>query len=123
MSVERGQDWGERGALPEGGVIVHSDAEAGEVVETARRAGESPPAIGLLGGDLWRTLGGRSDPARMLDPTAARLPIDVASVLLDGRQFWFVAHLVARQGWWRGRLVALMNAEFLGTWDVAPRAH
>ena len=25
--------------------------------------------------------------------------------------------------WWRGRVVAAMNAEFLGPWDVAPRAH
>ena len=24
---------------------------------------------------------------------------------------------------WRGRIVALMNAQFLGEWDVAPRAH
>jgi diacylglycerol kinase family enzyme len=44
-------------------------------------------------------------------------------VLVDGVQHWFVAHLVARRSWWRGRIVAAMNAEFLGAWDVAPRAH
>ena len=44
-------------------------------------------------------------------------------MLIDGRQHWFVAHLVARRSWWRGRIVAGMNAEFVGPWDVAPRAH
>jgi diacylglycerol kinase family enzyme len=51
------------------------------------------------------------------------LPCDLGSVLLDGRQYWFVAHLVARGSWWRGRVFAAMNAQFLGTWDVAPRGH
>ena len=52
-----------------------------------------------------------------------RLPVDLGSVLVDGVQHWFVAHLVARRSWWRGRIVAAMNAEFVGNWDVAPRAH
>jgi diacylglycerol kinase family enzyme len=44
-------------------------------------------------------------------------------VLVDGRLHWFVAHLVARKRWWRGRVFAAMNAEFIGRWDVAPRSH
>ena len=40
-----------------------------------------------------------------------------------GEARWFVAHLVARRSWWRGELVAAMNAQHLGRWDVAPRAH
>jgi diacylglycerol kinase family enzyme len=52
-----------------------------------------------------------------------RVPVDLGAALIDGRLHWFVAHLVARHGWWRGRLVAAMNAEHLGAWDVAPRAH
>jgi diacylglycerol kinase family enzyme len=80
------------------------------------------PAIGLCGGDLWRTLGGTAgrDPSSQ---DAVAVVVDVGSVLLDGRQHWFVAHLVARRSWWRGRTFAAMNAQFLGTWDVAPRAH
>ncbi|HEX8804716.1 MAG TPA: hypothetical protein VF743_10990, partial [Acidimicrobiales bacterium] len=54
---------------------------------------------------------------------ALRAPVDLGSVLVDGRQHWFVAHLVARTSWWWGRVVAAMNAELLGDWDVAPRAH
>jgi diacylglycerol kinase family enzyme len=34
-----------------------------------------------------------------------------------------VAHVVARRGWWRGSLLAVMNADHVGDWNVAPRAH
>jgi hypothetical protein len=43
--------------------------------------------------------------------------------LLGGVERAFVAHLVARRSWWRGEVVAAMNAEHLGPWDVAPRGH
>jgi diacylglycerol kinase family enzyme len=51
------------------------------------------------------------------------LPTDLGSVLVDGRHHWFVAHLVVRRSWWQGRVVAVMNAEWIGRWDVAPKAH
>ena len=123
MTVRKGETWGEVGGLPAGGIVVGSDAEARAVVTAARRAGEPVPPLGLLGGDLCRTLGGRGDEGRLRSDAGVRLPVDLGSVLVDGRQHWFVAHLVARRGWWRGRIVAAMNAEFLGPWDVAPRAH
>jgi hypothetical protein len=123
MVIERGQAWGEPGALPAGGVTVRSDAEARAVVERARRAGEPVPPIGLLGGDLCRTLGGTGDEARLRSPEAMRLPVDVGAALIDGRLHWFVAHLVARRQWLRGRIFAAMNAQFIGHWDVAPRSH
>jgi hypothetical protein len=123
VTVRKGEGWGEPGWLAEDGVVVHSDAEARRVVEAARRAGERPPPLGLAGGDLCRTLGGRGDVDRLRSGDAARLPVDVGAVLVDGRLHWFVAHLVARRSWWHGPLLAAMNAEFLGDWDVAPRAH
>jgi diacylglycerol kinase family enzyme len=123
MTVRKGEAWGEAGGLPEGGVVVGSDAEARRVVTAARRAGEPVPPLGLVGGDLCRTLGGRGDLARVRSPEAQRVAVDLGSVLVDGVQHWFVAHLVVRRSWWRGRIVATMNAEFLGPWDVAPRAH
>ena len=123
MVIERGAAWGSPGGLPEDGVVVRSDAEAREVVERCRRTGEPVPALGLLGGDLCRTLGGRGDEARLRSPDALRLPVDLGAVLIDGRLHWFVAHLVARRGWWSGRIVAAMNAEYMGPWDVAPRSH
>ena len=123
MTVRKGEEWGEAGDLPAGGVVVRTDAAAREVVTAARRAGDRPPPLGLLGGDLCRTLGGRGDEARLRSDAATRLPVDLGSVLVDGVQHWFVAHVVVRRSWWRGRIVAAMNAEFVGAWDVAPRAH
>ncbi|HEX6236908.1 MAG TPA: hypothetical protein VFZ68_06925 [Acidimicrobiales bacterium] len=123
MTVRRGESWGAAGPLPDGGVVVTGDAEARRVVQDARRRGEPIPPLGLLGGDLCRTLGGRGDAGRLRSSEARRLPVDAGSVLVDGRHHWFVAHLVARRSWWQGRIVAVMNAEFHGAWDVAPRAH
>jgi hypothetical protein len=104
-------------------VEVSSDRAAREAVTRARRAGTPVPMLGLLGGDLCRTLGGRGDRARLHGPDAMRLPVDLGSVLIDGRQHWFVAHLIARRSWWRGPVVAVMNAQWLGRWNVAPRGH
>ena len=42
---------------------------------------------------------------------------------MDGRLCWFVAHLVARRSWWRGRVLVVANAAFMGPNNVAPRAH
>jgi hypothetical protein len=123
VTVEKGTDWGRNGPLPAGGVVVRSDAEARAAVQAARRAGEAPPALGLLAGDLCRTLGGRGDEARLRSPAATTVTCDLGSVLVDGRRHWFVAHAVLRRGWWRSRIVAVMNAQWVGRWDVAPRAH
>ncbi len=121
--IGKGVPWGEAGPLPPGGVVVGSDAEARAVVSEARRGNRAVPPLGLPGGDLCRTLGGRGDETRLRTGDAARVPVDLGAVLVDGRLHWFVAHLVARRSWWRGRVFVAMNAEWLGTWDVAPRSH
>jgi hypothetical protein len=123
VTIEKFQPWGEPGALPPDGVLVRSDAEARSVVEQHRRAGSDVPPLGLLGGDLCRTVGGKGDEGRIRSAEAMTLPVDLGSVLLDGRQHWFVSHLVIRRSWWRGRVVAVMNAQWIGTWDVAPKSH
>lgn len=123
MTIEKGAPWGEPKPLPGDGVAVRSDAEARAIVERARRVGEPVPPLGLLGGDLCRTVGGAGDEARLHSPEATTLPVDIGAVLIDGRLHWFVAHLVARKRWWRGRVFVAMNAEFIGRWDVAPRSH
>ncbi len=123
MTIRKGEPWGQPGPLPRHGVVVATDAEARAIVTAARRANEPIPPLGLLGGDLCRTLGGSGDEARLRSDDAMQVPVDVGAVLIDGRLHWFVAHLVARRGWWRGRVVAAMNAQFLGPWDVVPRGH
>jgi hypothetical protein len=123
VTVRRGESWGRSQALPVDGIMIHSDAEARAIVEACRRQREPIPALGLLGGDLCRTVGGRGDEARLHSDQARHLPTDLGAVLVDGVLHWFVAHLVARRGWWFGRIVAVMNAQFIGRWDVAPRSH
>ena len=94
------------------------------VVEAARRAGEPVPPLGPARRRPVphpRRPGRRGAAAVAEATTVPRRPRRRCSI--DGRQHWFVAHLVARRSWWRGRVVAAMNAQWLGAWDVAPRAH
>jgi hypothetical protein len=125
MTIARGQAWGELGPLPDDGVIARSDAEAAAVVARARAEGMDPPPIALLGGDLCRTVGGRGDEARLHTPDAARLAVDLILLHLDdGPQLTAVAHVVARRRTWLvGDVVAVLNAAWVGEWNVAPRAH
>ncbi len=123
MAVGKGQTWGVPGSLADHGVVVRSDAEARAVVTAARRERRAIPPLGLLGGDLCRTLGGRGDEARLRSAAAITLTCDLGTVLVDGRLHVFVAHLVARRRAWRGRVFAAMNAAWLGPWNLGPRAH
>ncbi|MFM7537188.1 MAG: hypothetical protein ACKO91_15530 [Acidimicrobiales bacterium] len=118
MVIRRGEPWGEPGVLPTGAPRVHDDASL------ARAVTEGAGLIGVLGGDLCRTVGGGGDPARLTDGRGTVLPIDLGVVRLDGGdEHVFVAHVVARRRFWRSPVVGVMNAQFRGHWDVAPRSH
>ncbi len=123
MPIRRGEDWGEPGGLGPDGVLVSSDGEARALIEDARRANRPLPEIGLLGGDLVRTLGGRGDPDAIRSPEAWRFALDLGAVLLDGRLFWFCAHLVARHRGWGGEVLVAMNGAWRGSWNLGPKAH
>lgn len=123
MTIEKGADWGSAAPLPPQGVVVRSDHEANVAISAARRVGQPMPPLGLLGGDLCRTLGGLGDEARLRSADAMTFPVDLGVALVDGRVRYFVAHLIARRPWWRGRAVAVMNAQYLGPWDLGPRSH
>ena len=120
-----GRDYGEVGQIPRDAVTAGSDAAAGRLVAEARRNNRAIPPVVLTGGDLARTLG--LDPVRAMSQpvaaTGARFVIDVGAALVDGRLHWFVAHLVARRSWWRGRLLVAANASYVGRWNAAPRSH
>lgn len=122
MTIEKGKSWGEPGALPADGIIVATDADARRALEAARHAHRAFPVLGLLGGDLCRTVGGTGDEARLRGPDATTFTVDVGEALIDGRLHLFVAHLVARRALWRECFVA-MNAQWLGPWNLGPRAH
>jgi diacylglycerol kinase family enzyme len=80
------------------------------------------PTLGLLGGDLCRTLGGPGDERRLHSSEAMTFPVDLGTVLVDGRLHWFVAHLIARDALWRRAFLAL-NAQWVGHLNLGPRAH
>lgn len=123
MTIRKGENWGRAAPLPPDGVIVNSDAEARQVVTEARRADRPMPVLGLLAGDLARSVGATGDTDRLRSDQAHEVPVDLGAVLVDGRLHWFVAHLVARHRWWGGRFFVAMNAEYLGAWKMAPRGH
>jgi putative lipid kinase YegS-like protein len=122
VTIERGQDWGRRADRPSDLVEVASDAEAGALVTRLRRADHPVPTLGLLAGDLRRTLG-RADRVARLEREVSEFTVDLGVVVFGGEEHWFVSHVVVRRSWWRGEVVAAMNAQFLGPWDVAPRGH
>ena len=118
MTIKPGDPWGQMVPLPADAVEVHDDDEVAELVTRGT-------AVLVRGGDLARTLGaltGRS-------ATANALPIDLIETSIDGAPVGVAcAHVVARRPWWRGGwlsgpVLLVMHAEFLGSWDVAPRGH
>ena len=120
MTIEKGEDWGHRGVLPADAPVVDSDAAL------AALWNESRPdlVVGVLGGDLHRTVGGRGTEADLRTGERTTLPIDVGLAELDdGRTMAFVGHLVRRRRFWSGTTIAVMNASFVGEWNVAPRGH
>jgi hypothetical protein len=116
VTISKGSSYGEPGAaLPEDGVRCANDADARRAVEEARRQGGPFPVLGLLGGDLARTLGGTG-------ALNVAFPVDLGQVLVDGRLHLFVASCVVRSRSWR-RTLAVGNAQWLGRWNLWPRGH
>jgi len=113
VTIRKNEPWGEAVERPTDLRIVDSDAAVAE----AYQSGASEP-IGLAGGDLHRAVGSPPPRAQM-----QRLPIDVLEITADDHRFLAVAHVIARRSWWRGRVLAVMNVDHLGNWNVAPRAH
>lgn len=122
MTIRKGETWGELGALPRDGVVVRTDAQARHALEAARRDGRPYPVLGVVGGDLAHTLGSPGDEARLRSDSAMTFPLDVGQVLVDGRLHLFVSHLVARSRLWT-RCVVAMNVQWLGPWNLGPKAH
>lgn len=95
--------------------MVEDDAAACAAVAEGCRE------LGIRRGDLARTMGGGA-PGRF-DGAVVRAPVDLLHVTADGESCVAVAHVVIRRAWWRGPLVLVMNAQYLGPYDVAPRSH
>ncbi len=129
MTIERGASWGERTSRPDPLLVAADDREL------AIALGSGVPAT-VRSGDMLRTLGGPTGKpdggAReggAPDDLVLAVPIDLIDLRLDGRDVGpVVAHVLVRSRRRRGGLlwgpvVMVMNAEFMGRWDVAPRGH
>lgn len=117
MTIKRGQPWGIDAPIPSSAPRVTSDAALVTALAT------DPAAVPYVtGGDLHRSLGSPVERSH-----GVLIPIDLLDVVVDGRRHRAAAHVVVRRpgrrGWWRGPIVAAMNVEHLGRFDVAPRAH
>jgi YegS C-terminal NAD kinase beta sandwich-like domain len=100
--------------------VVPTDRDLRDWVVWHRSRGLDIAPVGISGGDVARTAGGGSTP----HPSSAIVTLDVMRVSIDGAEpTWGVAHVVARRNWLSGELVFVMNAQFLGAYDLAPRSH
>jgi len=121
MTIEKGADWGRTVPRPAGLRVAADDAELAAMLVD----GSGLPTA-VAAGDLFKTMGSRpvGDRSELME-----FPLDLVDVTVDGsRSTVVVAHVVARLpgrlgGPWRGPILAVMNAEFIGDYDIAPRGH
>jgi YegS C-terminal NAD kinase beta sandwich-like domain len=120
LTIRKGEPWGEAAECPADVKVVSSDRELRDWVICSRARGDSIPEVGVADGDLARTCGG----ATGHHPSAAKVTLDCMRVVLDDAEpTWGVAHVVARRHWLRDEVVMVMNAQFYGQYDIAPRSH
>lgn len=132
MPVERHADWGRPGDPPADLEWFADDASAARSIAALRARGVTGIEVGLSAGDMVRTLG------RGSSPVCYRLDVlDVRLVTRDGpRTVLALAHVIEdrpRRSPLRRLLRPpasvppaaryVMNAEFVGDLDVAPRGH
>ncbi|MBU3701900.1 MAG: hypothetical protein FGM58_07625 [Acidimicrobiia bacterium] len=121
MPISRGSEFGEIAPLPADAPVVADDWSLRELVLDHRRRGVALPTVGLLGGDLCRTLGGVGDRSRLSSDEARTFRVDLGTAVCDGRSTVFVAHLVVGRPFAGG--TAVLQAQWLGDLDMGPRAH
>lgn len=121
MTIAKGENWGSLAPRPIGLRTATDDADLALMLTD----GTSLPTA-VAAGDLFRTIGAR--PLGDRDELLV-LPIDIMRVTIgDDAPLPAVAHVIAHRplmlgGWLRGSVLAVMNAEFVGDYDVAPRGH
>jgi hypothetical protein len=120
MTVQKGEPWGHPAVSPDDVRVVSTDRDIREWIVWHRTRGQPIRDLAVAGGDLARTCGGGGGGR----PSSAMVTVDAMRVSLDdGEPTWGAAHVVARREWLRGELAMVMNAQFYGAYDIAPRSH
>lgn len=122
MTIRKGSDYGVQRSLPEGSPVAHSDAELHTIVANAFAMDRLPVTVGLLGGDLCRTLGGPGDRARLSGGEARQFPIDLILATVGTTEYPVVSHLIVGKLFGRN-FASAMNAQWWGESDLGPRSH
>lgn len=135
MTIRRGVPWGRAVEVPGDAVLAADDRDVAAWLARTRPdpaptdpalTGRPPSApLRLVGGDLARTVGAAiGSDASTPAASGVEVTLDALRVRVDdGDEQWAVAHVVVRRSWWRGGVVAVMNAQYLRGYDVAPRSH
>jgi len=121
VTIEKGKPWGIEVTRPSDLQLGGSDHAVARLLTADVHAQVAP-----TGGDLHRTMGARALDDRL---SILEFPIDLLQVRLDDeREATAVAHVTVQSprwsgGWWRGPVLMVMNAQFLGDWHVVSRGH
>jgi hypothetical protein len=116
VGLTPGHEWGKVVEDPVSVWTAQKDLELSHALETGKQG-----PYHVSGGDLARTIGAHRP--RVPGTPWRSLPVDRIQIDTERGQTHGVAHAVLRRSWWRGPITFVGNAEFLGSWDVAPRAH
>lgn len=126
MTIRRGEDWGEPGLLAPGAPVATDERSANELLNGAKAL---PQELGLLGGNLHRSLGSpRNDEVSLRSGPAMRFPLDLGRITLDdGPPMWFFSHVILTErrsgALWNGPTWIVVNGSFVGELNLGPKAH
>lgn len=130
MTIRKGEDWGAHGPLAAGAPVCGDDTTAAAALAGQMSDGATAPEVGLVGGDLHRTLGGPGrGETELRTGMGVRYPVDLIEVdatAPDGTvtHHTGLAHLEVRgRRRFAGHTVVVMNAAFVGPSNLGPRAH
>lgn len=121
MTIRKGEQWGSSadGAV-DAKVVEDDNALAAAAYARLVESGSAGSTFQVLSGDLLETIGG----ARPENDEKMLFPMDLGLVSLDdGGEVPFVGHVVAKHRFWSGPAAVVMNAAWLDTWYLGPRAH
>lgn len=123
MTIRKGEDWGGTAELAPDAPVVSSDKALADLFEVKDGRLDGPDQVGLVGGDLARTVGAIATAEDLRTGERVALPIDLGVVRVDGRDVVMAASVIIRRPRWSGEIIGVMNASFLGRWNPTPSGH